>query len=50
MSRAKVIVDIPKIDVILEGEVKESGNGCSVGVLKKYIGRKAKILIFKEGV
>jgi len=49
MSRARLTLEIASIDVILNGDVAKSGNGAVVGVLKKYIGRKAKILILKNG-
>lgn len=49
MSKAKLIAEIECVDAVLDGEVKPSGNGGYVGVLKDYIGRKAKILVLKEG-
>jgi putative transposon-encoded protein len=50
MPRARLIAEIEQVDVVLDGKVKPSGNGGYVGVLKDYIGRKAKILILKQGV
>lgn len=49
MSRARFIAEIDSVDVVLDGDVKKSGNGGYVGVLGKYIGRKTKILVLKEG-
>lgn len=49
MSRARLIAEIEQVEAVLDGEVKPSGNSGYVGVLKDYIGRKAKILVLKQG-
>ncbi len=51
MTKARLTFEIESIDVMLDGDVAKSGNGGVVTApLKKYIGRKAKILVLKEGV
>jgi putative transposon-encoded protein len=45
-TKAKLMIEMD-VEVVLDGTVKKSGNSGYVGVLKDYIGRKAKILILK---
>ncbi len=45
-TKAKLTIEMD-VEVVLDGEIKKSGNGGYVGVLNKYIGRKAKVLILK---
>lgn len=45
-TKAELIIKMD-VEVVFDGVVKKSGNSGYVGVLKDYIGRKAKILILK---
>lgn len=50
MTKARLTMNIGNIDDIISGTVSESGNGGHVGIEKKYLNRKVKILILKERV
>ena len=50
MTKARLTLEIESIDVVLDGDVAKSGNGGVVNApLKKYIGRRAKILVLRAG-
>ncbi|MGI0141561.1 MAG: DUF2080 family transposase-associated protein [Candidatus Micrarchaeales archaeon] len=48
MSRAKLEVNIPNVEDIITGVVSASGNGAVIGIPKRYIDHKVKIVILKE--
>ena len=49
MTRAKLTVEID-VEVVLDGAVKKFSSSAYIGVPKDYIGKRAKVLILKDGV
>lgn len=41
-------ITIPNVEVVLGGEVKPNGTGAHVGVPKKYVGRRVKVVVLAE--